>query len=44
MDFAASTPEMIADAVALAVSRPNNSEPVEADGPSKAAVMIAELL
>jgi UDP-N-acetylglucosamine:LPS N-acetylglucosamine transferase len=44
MDFAASTPEMIADAVALALSRPNHPKPVEADGPSKAADMIAELL
>jgi UDP-N-acetylglucosamine:LPS N-acetylglucosamine transferase len=44
MDFAASTPEMIADAVALALSRPNHPEPVEADGPSRAAAMIAELL
>ena len=44
MDFAASTPEMIADAVALALSRPNNPKPVEADGPSRAAAMIAELL
>jgi hypothetical protein len=26
---------MIADAVALALSRPNNPKPVEADGPSK---------
>ena len=37
-------PEMIADAIALALSRPNNPKPVEADGPSKAAAMIAELL
>lgn len=44
MDFLASTPEMIADAVALALSRPNNPKPVEADGPGKAAAMIAELL
>jgi len=44
MDFAASTPEMIADAVALALSRPNNPKPVEADGPGKAAAMIAALL
>jgi hypothetical protein len=35
---------MIADAVALALSRPNHPKPVEADGPSKAATMIAELL
>jgi hypothetical protein len=35
---------MIADAVTLALSRPNNPRPVEADGPSKAAAMIAALL
>ena len=28
----------------LPLSRPNNPKPVEADGPSKAAAMIAELL
>ena len=44
MDFAASTPDMIADAVVLALSRPSNPRPVEADGPGKAAAMIAELL
>jgi predicted glycosyltransferase len=44
MDFAASTPEMIADAVALALSRQTTPKPVEADGPSKAAAMIAALL
>jgi hypothetical protein len=35
---------MIADAVALALSRPSNPKPVEADGPSRAAAMIAALL
>lgn len=44
MDFVASTPETIADAVAFAVFRPNRSKPVEADGPSKTAAMISELL
>jgi pimeloyl-ACP methyl ester carboxylesterase/predicted glycosyltransferase len=44
MDFSTSTPEMIADAVVLALSRPSNPTPVEADGPGKAAAMIAELL
>ena len=44
MDFAASTPDMIADAMMLALSRSGKPNPVEADGASRAARMIAELL
>ena len=44
MDFAASTPDMIADAMMLAVSSPNAPQPVEADGARRAARMISELL
>jgi pimeloyl-ACP methyl ester carboxylesterase/predicted glycosyltransferase len=44
MDFAASTPDMIADAMMLALSRSGKPNPVEADGARRAARMIAELL
>ncbi|MBR1124248.1 alpha/beta fold hydrolase [Bradyrhizobium lablabi] len=44
MDFSASTPDMIADAMAQALSSPNRPKPVEADGAGKAARMISELL
>ncbi len=44
MDFAASTPDMIADAMMLALSSPDKPNPVEADGARRAARMIAELL
>jgi hypothetical protein len=44
MDFAASTPNMIADAMTRAVSNPNAPKPVEADGARRAARMISELL
>jgi pimeloyl-ACP methyl ester carboxylesterase/predicted glycosyltransferase len=44
MDFAASTPDMIADAMMLALSSPDKPKPVEADGARRAARMIAELL
>jgi predicted glycosyltransferase len=44
MDFAASTPDMIADAMMLALSRSAKPKPVEADGARRAARMIAELL
>lgn len=44
MDFAASTPDMIADAMMLALSRSDKPKPVEADGARRAARMIAELL
>ncbi|MEH2518535.1 pimeloyl-ACP methyl ester carboxylesterase [Bradyrhizobium sp. AZCC 1610] len=43
-DFAASTPDMIADAMMLALSRSGKPNPVEADGARRAARMIAELL
>ncbi|WP_065755582.1 alpha/beta hydrolase [Bradyrhizobium paxllaeri] len=44
MDFASSTPDMIADAMMSAVSRPDQPKPVEADGARRAAAMIGELL
>jgi pimeloyl-ACP methyl ester carboxylesterase/predicted glycosyltransferase len=44
MDFAASTPDMIADAMMQALSSPDKPKPVEADGARRAARMIAELL
>ena len=44
MDFAASTPDMIADAMMLALSGSGKPKPVEADGARRAARMIAELL
>jgi hypothetical protein len=44
MDFAASTPDMIADAMMLALSGSGMPNPVEADGARRAARMIAELL
>jgi pimeloyl-ACP methyl ester carboxylesterase/predicted glycosyltransferase len=44
MDFAASTPDMIADVMTLALSSPDKPKPVEADGARRAARMIAELL
>ncbi|MCA6112081.1 alpha/beta hydrolase [Bradyrhizobium cenepequi] len=44
LDFAASTPAVIADAMVLALSSPQRPQPVEADGASKAALMIGELL
>ena len=44
MEFAASTPDMIADAMMLALSSPDKPNPVEADGARRAARMIAELL
>jgi pimeloyl-ACP methyl ester carboxylesterase len=44
MDFAASMPDMIADAMMLALSSPDRPKPVEADGARRAARMIAELL
>ena len=44
MDFAASTPDMIADAMMLALSGSGKPNPVEADGARRAARMIAELL
>jgi pimeloyl-ACP methyl ester carboxylesterase/predicted glycosyltransferase len=44
MDYAASSPDMIADAMVRALSNPNRPKPVEADGAAKAARMISELL
>jgi UDP:flavonoid glycosyltransferase YjiC (YdhE family) len=44
MDFVAATPDMIADAMMLALSGSGKPNPVEADGARKAASMIAELL
>jgi predicted glycosyltransferase len=44
MDFAAASPDMIADAMMQAVASPNRPKPVEADGAGKAARMISELL
>jgi UDP:flavonoid glycosyltransferase YjiC (YdhE family) len=44
MEFATSTPEMIAEAAVAALRAPNGSRPVEADGAARAARMLAELL
>ena len=44
MDFVGATPDMIADAMVQALSTPNKPKPVETDGASRAARMIAELL
>ena len=40
MDFAAATPDMIADAMMLALPGSGKPNPVEADGARKAAAMI----
>ena len=44
MEFATSTPDMIAEAMLGAVRAPTRSKPVEADGAARAARMLAELL
>ena len=44
MEFATSTPEMIADAMTDALRTPTTFSPVEADGASRAARMLADLL
>jgi pimeloyl-ACP methyl ester carboxylesterase/predicted glycosyltransferase len=44
MDFATATPEVIAAAVAAEIGRPVDYRPVETDGASRAASLIAELL
>jgi pimeloyl-ACP methyl ester carboxylesterase len=44
MDFAAATPETIADAIAAELGREVDSRPVETDGAARAATLIAELL
>ena len=44
MEFATSTPDMIADAMIAALSARPNFEPVEADGAARAARMLGELI
>ena len=44
MEFATSTPEMIADAMIAALSAPTQFEPVEAEGAARAARMLADLI
>ena len=44
MEFAISTPDMIADAMVAALKLPPQFKPVEADGAARAARMLAELI
>jgi UDP-N-acetylglucosamine:LPS N-acetylglucosamine transferase len=44
MEFATSTPDMIAEAMVTELQRPARFKPVEADGAVRAARMLAELL
>jgi len=44
MEFATSTPDMIADAMIAALQAPAGFKPVEADGAMRAARMLADLL
>jgi pimeloyl-ACP methyl ester carboxylesterase/predicted glycosyltransferase len=44
MDFATATPEVVADAIATEIGREVDYRPVETDGASRAAALIAELL
>jgi predicted glycosyltransferase len=44
MDYAASPPEVIAEAIAAEIDRPVQSRPVERDGAARAAALIAPLL
>jgi hypothetical protein len=44
MEFATSTPDMIASAMLAAVRTPPRFKPVESDGAARAARMLAELL
>jgi UDP:flavonoid glycosyltransferase YjiC (YdhE family) len=44
MDFDASTPEVIADAIAAEIGREVDYRPVETDGAARAAALIAQLL
>ena len=44
MEFATSTPDMIADAMVAAMRAPVRFEPVEADGAARAARMLADLI
>ena len=44
MEFATSTPDMIADAMVAAMRRAGAVQPVEADGAARAARMLADLI
>jgi pimeloyl-ACP methyl ester carboxylesterase/predicted glycosyltransferase len=44
MDYATATPESIADAIAAELGRPVDYRPVETDGATRAAALLAELL
>ena len=44
MEFATSTPDMIADAMVAALQAPTRFEPVEAGGAARAARMLADLI
>jgi UDP-N-acetylglucosamine:LPS N-acetylglucosamine transferase len=44
MEFAASTPDMIAEAMVAALAVPTRFKPVEAEGAARAARMLADLL
>jgi UDP:flavonoid glycosyltransferase YjiC (YdhE family) len=44
MEFARSTPEMIADATVDALRAPTQFKPVEAGGAARAALMLADLI
>jgi UDP:flavonoid glycosyltransferase YjiC (YdhE family) len=44
MDYAASSPDQIAEAMVAALKAPGKVMPVEADGAARAAAMLAELL
>jgi hypothetical protein len=44
MDYATSTPEVIAEAMVASLREPLRCRPVEADGAARAARMLAELL
>jgi predicted glycosyltransferase len=44
MDYATSTPDMIADAMVAALKAPTRFKPVESDGARRAARMLAELI
>jgi len=44
MEYAASTPDTIADAIAAELGRQVDYRPVETDGAARAAALIAELL
>ena len=44
MEYASSTPQMIAEAMVAALQAPSGFEPVEADGAARAARMLADLI